>query len=107
MADLQEHVLITMADTQVSTVFERVLRTAGYSVSVNQEGNSAIKQASLNGASLVILGERLKDGAGIDFAADFARRLPAVPLVMMVAQDSPDMLRRILRLGVSDYICPP
>ncbi len=107
MAENQEHILVVIADPQMSALFDRVLRSADYTVTLVQDGSSAVKQVTLIGASMVILGERLRDGAGVDCAAEFARRLPALPVVMFANQESPDLVRRAMRAGVSDIICPP
>jgi len=107
MADTQEHILVVVSDPQASTLLDRVLRSADYTVTLIQEGNSALRQVSMIGGSLVILGERLRDGMGLDIAGEFSRRFPAVPVVMYLNQETPDLLRRMLRLGISDYIVPP
>jgi two-component system NtrC family sensor kinase len=96
-----------MADPQMGASLDRVLRSADYTVTLTQDGNSAVKQVTLIGASIVILGERLRDGAGLDCAAEFSRRLPAVPVILFAAQESPDLFKRALRAGVSDVIYPP
>lgn len=107
MADTQEHVLVVTADPQVGASLDRVLRSADYTVTLTQDGNSAVKQVTLIGASMVILGERLRDGAGVDCAAEFTRRLPAVPVVLFANQETPDLYKRALRAGVLDVLCPP
>ncbi len=107
MEDTQEHVLVVLADPQMGALLDRVLRSADYTVTLVQDGSSAVKQVTLIGASMVILGERLRDGAGLDCAAEFARRLPALPVILFASQDSPDLVRRAMRAGVSDIICPP
>ena len=107
MADPHDHVLVVISEPQVSVLLDRVIRAAGYTVTVYQDGNSALKQARLINASLVILGERLRDGPGVNFAAEFGRSFPALPVIMYLGQESPELVKRIFRLGVYDYICPP
>jgi two-component system, OmpR family, phosphate regulon sensor histidine kinase PhoR len=107
MSNPQEHILVVVAESQIGMLLERLFRSSDYAVTVLDDGATALRQASLTGASLVILGERLKDGAGIDCAAEFARRLPVMPVILFVNQDSPELLKRAMRLGVADYISPP
>ena len=107
MADTQEHILVLTAEPQISTMLDRLLRSAGFSVTVLQDGASALRQAPMIGISLVMMGERLRDGAGVDFAGEFARRVPSVPVVFFSTQDSPDLLKRALRQGIADFLCPP
>ena len=88
MTNVQDHILVVISDTQITFLLDRVLRSVGYGVTVLQEGASALKQASHTLPSLVILGERLNDGQGMDFAAELARRFPSVPVLLFVYQDS-------------------
>ncbi len=107
MTNVQEHILVVISDSQINFLLDRVLRSVGFGVTVLQDGASALKQAAHTAPSLVILGDRLNDGLGIDFAAEFARRFPALPLVLFVYQDLPDLLKRAMRLGINDYLSPP
>src|SRR5512146_2407814 len=107
MADSQENVVVVTSDPQAGMLLDRVLRSADYAVTLVQDGNSAIKHVTMLGAGLVILGERLRDGAGVDSAAEFTRRLPHVPVLLYSSQDSPDYLKRAIRAGVCDVLCPP
>jgi two-component system, OmpR family, phosphate regulon sensor histidine kinase PhoR len=103
----QQHVLVVVSDAQVGVLLDRILRSAQYAVTVTQEGANALHLAQMSGISLVIFGERVKDGLGIDFTAEFTRRFPAVPVILFVYQDTPELLRLAVRNGVADYICPP
>ena len=107
MTNVQDLILVVISDTQITFLLDRVLRSVGYGVTVLPDGASAIKQAAHSLPSLVILGERLNDGQGMDFAADFARRFPSVPVLLFVYQDSPELLKRAMRLGINDYLTPP
>lgn len=107
MTNVQDHILVVISDAQITFLLDRVLRSVGYGVTVLQEGSSALKQSAHTLPGLVILGERLSDGQGLDFATEFARRFPSVPVILFVYQDSPDLLKRAMRLGISDYLTPP
>src|SRR5512146_2526606 len=105
MADTQENILVIIADQQAGAALARVLRSADYAVTLLQDGGSAVKQATMLNASLVVLAERLRDGPGLECAAEFARRLPALPLVLLINQDSPELIRRAMRAGIGEVIC--
>jgi two-component system NtrC family sensor kinase len=107
MTNAQDHILVVFSDSQITFLLDRVLRSVGYSVTVLQDGASALKQAGVLSPALVILGERLNDGQGMDFVTEFSRRFPALPLVLFIYQDSPELLKRAMRLGVNDYLTPP
>jgi two-component system, OmpR family, phosphate regulon sensor histidine kinase PhoR len=107
MTNNQQHILVVVSEAQAGVLLERVLRAAQYAVTVTQEGTSALRQAQMSSVSLVILGERLKDGKGIDFASELTRRFPSIPIILFVYQDSPDLLKLAMRMGVADIISPP
>ena len=77
MTNAQDHILVVFSDPQITFLLDRVLRSVGYGVTVLQDGASALKQAGVIAPALVILGERLNDGQGMDFIAEFSRRFPA------------------------------
>ena len=107
MTNTQDHILVVISDTQITFLLDRVLRSAGFSVGIVQEGLAALKQAATVPPSLVILGERLSDGHGLEFASEFGRRFPAVPVVLLFYQDNQEQLKRAMRLGVNDFLAPP
>ncbi len=102
-----DHLLIVTSDAQVNFLLDRVLRSNGYAITTLEEGADALKQADHLSFGLMIVGEKLKDGSGIDFAAEFLRLYPSTPILLFVNQDSPDLLKRVMRLGVNDYLTPP
>lgn len=107
MTNTQEHILVAISDSQINFLLDRVLRSVGYSVGIVQEGAAALKQAGTLAPGLVILGERLNDGQGMDFAVEFSRRFPAVPVILFFSQENGDQLKRAMRLGINDFLVPP
>jgi two-component system NtrC family sensor kinase len=107
MSNTQEHILVAAYESQVSLLLDRILRAAGFTVTLVQEGSGALGLAARPGISLVLLGERLKEGSGLDLAAEFSRRFPGLPVVLFASQESPDLLKRAMRAGIIETIAPP
>ncbi|NLG96201.1 MAG: GAF domain-containing protein [Chloroflexi bacterium] len=103
----QDHILVVVSDPKAGAVLDRTLRSAEYAVTWAQDGASALRQAPKIGASLVLLSERLRDGAGIDIAAEFNRRYPALPVILFVSNNSLDLMKRAMGIGIADIICTP
>ncbi len=104
---LKDQIHIIISDPQVSILLERILRGEGYSVVITREKAAAEKLLDKVAPSLVIIGEKLVDGNGLELAQVLLERFPAVPIILFVSQDTPELLRAALHVGVVDYLCPP
>jgi two-component system phosphate regulon sensor histidine kinase PhoR len=103
----KETILVVISDPQVTFLLERVLKSTGYNVTVCLDSVSAQKGLNSGSPALLILGEELSDGDGLEFASTVLRQYPAVPIVLFVKSDQPEVLKTALRLGLSDYLCLP
>jgi two-component system, OmpR family, phosphate regulon sensor histidine kinase PhoR len=100
-------IFIIISDNQANYLLERVLRSAGYGVTTAKEKAAAEKMLETTQPSLVILSEKLTDGNGLELARNLIRRYPALPVLLFVTNDTPDLLKDALRTGVMDYLCLP
>lgn len=103
----KDQVFIIISDPQANYLLERVLRSAGYAVSAARDKAAAEKLMESSSPSLVVISEKLSDGNGLDLAKNLIRRFPALPVLLFVSQDTPDLLKDALRAGVMDYLCLP
>ncbi len=103
----KEHILVVIAEAQVYLLLEQVLKPQGYSLTHCSDRLSAQKALARGGVALNIIGEKLPDGSGLELAAEVQQRFPAIPLIVFGYNDSPEMVKRALRLGASDYLCLP
>lgn len=103
----QAHILVTIADPQIKVLLERVLKSAGYSVTLVPNVASLQRIIETAGPALVILDEKVDDASGLDLAGVLLQRFPAVPILLFVSQETPALLKRALQLGISDTLCLP
>lgn len=103
----KETILVVISDAQINFLLERILKSVGYSVLICLNSAAAQKELAANPPTLMILGEKLNDGVGLEFAATVLHQYPAIPIILFVSNDQPDLLKAALRLGVSDYLCLP
>ncbi len=103
----KETVLVVTSDSQINFLLERFLKSAGFNVAICANSASAQKELAGITPTLMVLGEKLSDAQGLDFAAIVLRQYPAVPIILFVSNDHPDLLKTALRLGISDYLCLP
>jgi signal transduction histidine kinase/FixJ family two-component response regulator len=107
MIQSQEQILLVISDGQVTFLLERVLRSMGYNIKSVEDRAAALKAMDLIYPSLVILGEKITGSSGIELAAEMARRSPSTPMILFINQDTPEMLRAAMRLGVTEYLTLP
>jgi DNA-binding response OmpR family regulator len=103
----KETILVVISDSQVTFLLARILKSTGYNVAVCLDTTSAQKELDSGSPALLILGEQLSDSDGLDFASSVLRQYPAVPIVLFVKSDQPEVLKTALHLGLSDYLCLP
>lgn len=103
----KDSILVVISDPQINYLLERVLKSAGFYVTICPDAAAAQRELEAGGPALLILGEKLSDAAGLDLAATILHKYPAVPIVFFVSNDKPELLKSALRIGVSDYLCLP
>ena len=107
MIQTQEQILLVIYDAQVNFLLERVLRSMGYGVKIVQDRAGAIKALEEPFPSLVILADKVAETTGIELAGEIARRNPSLPMILFLQQDTPDLLRTAMRLGITEYLTLP
>jgi two-component system, OmpR family, phosphate regulon sensor histidine kinase PhoR len=102
-----ERILIIAIEQNISFLLEQVLRSAGYEVVTTREPDSAEKLVNTTSPALLILSENLDDGKDLAHARHLRDRFPTIPLLLLVSQDHPDLLKSALRIGITDTLCLP
>lgn len=100
-------IIIVTADPQANALLERVLQSIGYQVSVYLDYSSARERLERVPPAMLIIGQELRDGMGLDFAGFLLRRFPALPVIIILQESSPALLANALRAGVTDFLCAP
>ncbi len=88
-------------------MLERILKSLGYATTVHQDWSNAKEQVRVLNPSLAILGEKTRDGDGMEIAKELFVQLPATPILMMFTKESPDLLKQAMRLGMTHYLHMP
>lgn len=107
MTETPNRILVVLDNKAITAALDRLLTSSGYIVTVIEDGNSAIRQVQMTDMALVIIGETLRDGAGIDFAREIINRSLLMPVIFLAEQESAVLLKAALKLGLTDLLCPP
>ncbi len=103
----EQKILVLISNQQITYLLDRVLQSAGYTVQVQADETSALQQLEFNKPDLIILSETLNGASGLETAQKLIKRFPAVPILLFVTNDTPELLKQALRIGISDYLCAP
>lgn len=102
-------VLVVDDELLIRWALTEALTAQGYTVS--EARNAAEARAALTALDarpdLVLLDFRLPDSADLRLLADIRHRAPAVPVVLMTAYATPDVVRGALDLGAYRVVTKP
>lgn len=100
-------VLILTSDAQINMLLGRMLKSFGFETQALEAPESIDQSLQTTPPTLIILSENLRGISSLPLAAHLIQRLPGTPVLLLVQQDTPDLLKRALQIGVSDYLCLP
>ncbi len=103
-----ENILLVVSDANIGMLLERgALGPAGYEVTFVTD--CAVAETLLESAMphLVIVGEVLQDGKGIDFGGKLLDKYPLLPVILLLNGPSDTQVLQSLRLGFVDCLVPP
>jgi DNA-binding NarL/FixJ family response regulator len=94
-------------DPSLSFVLEEALahtREAEIDATMASSLAQALRQLERGSFQLVLLDLSLPDSDGIETLSRVRERQPEVPIVVLTGNDDPELARRIVELGVDDYL---
>lgn len=106
-ASNNEIYLIAHSDAQIRLLLQRML-TKDRRDLIMRESLSEIRKAIKEDIpTLIIVGEKVKGISGLDLAVELAALYPASPIILFANHESPDLLKRAMRLGIMDCLTLP
>jgi two-component system NtrC family sensor kinase len=107
ITNTSQQIFIVSPNPQVRFLLQRILAPAGYSVSGAENKEKAEQMLTKFSPAALIVSEKLPDGEGLDMARSVLEHFPALPVLLFVSHDTPELLKTALRMGISDYLCLP
>ncbi len=99
--------LLALEEGQILPLFERALAAASYEVAVAHDQPSLDKALLESTPALVVISQKFNGADGLKIAAGLLERFPTLPIIVYLPQDSPDLIKQALHIGISDCLCPP
>lgn len=104
---MTERVLIVEDDEAIATGLALNLKLAGRTTSIARDGDDAIKQATNDDFSLILLDINLPKRNGLEVLAALRAADNVVPVIVLSARDGEFDKVAALRLGADDYVTKP
>lgn len=102
-----EQLLIVEDDRGLNQGLCRALRREGRTLVSCQNLKGAREQLQCGGVSLVLLDINLPDGSGLTLLQELQATMPALPVILLSANDTDPDIVEGLELGAEDYITKP
>lgn len=100
-------VLIAVPDEQLQRLLQSALGAASYQVAVANEKITLERIVQEAIPDVVMIAQHFDGASGLDLAQELLERFPTLPILFFAQEETPDLLKRALQIGVSDYLSPP
>jgi len=107
MTEASAHILLVEDDVTISDLLAYYLRKAGYQVTQEYDGRSALQRALASPFDLVLMDLLLPGLDGMSATREILRRKPGMPVIILSALAERERLLESFALGVRDYITKP
>ena len=107
MADVKIRILIVDDDAGMAKYLQTYLARRNFEVSIADSGEEAIRILRINDSHLVLLGMTIPGMDGIDMLQRMKQIKPDVSVIMLSAQNDPELIFRASKLGADDYLSKP
>jgi PleD family two-component response regulator len=100
-------VLLALDDDQTLQLFDRALTAVSYHVSIARDRVALEKSLQESSPTLVIIGQNFNGADELEIAAGLLERFPTLPVLLLLLQDSPEIVKKAIHVGVSDCLYAP
>lgn len=100
-------IVLAMDESPTLGLLERALRAGGYDVATARDAAGLDHILVESPPALVVMAETLAGKKGLELAAGMLERFPTLPVIFFATRDDPAMVKQVLKMGLSDYLCPP
>ena len=100
-------VLLALGDEQILQLFDRALAAVSYQVAIARDRAALDKSLQESSPNLVILSQNFDGADELEVAAGMLERFPTLPVLLLLMQDSPEIVKKAIHIGVSDCLYAP
>jgi len=100
-------ILLALDKSNVLKLMERALRAVQYETAVASDTKALGHLMQEITPALLLIGEEFDGHRGVDIASELLERFPTLPFLIYTEKAQPELLKEILRIGVSGFLTPP
>ncbi len=100
-------ILLAMDESPTLALLERALRASNFSIAIAGDPVTLDKALLEVTPALMVIGETLDGKNCFDLISTILDRFPTLPVVLFANSDHPELVKRALKLGISDMLWPP
>ena len=100
-------ILIALDEFSVLKLMERALRAVRYETALAGDTKALGRLMQEVSPALLLIGEEFDGHRGVDIASELLERFPTFPFLVYTEKAQPELLKDILRVGVSGFLTPP
>lgn len=103
----QDLILLAIDASPVLDLMERSLHASDFEVAVVRDRPGLEKSVQESIPALMIIGEKFVSENGLTISNEMLDRFPTMPILLFVNQDTKEVAKSVLKLGLAGYLCPP
>jgi PAS domain S-box-containing protein len=100
-------ILLALDDEQIIQLFDRALTAVSYHVAVARDRDALDKSLQESSPALVIISQNFDGANELEIAEGMLERFPTQPVLLLLLQDSPEIVKKAIYIGVSDCLYAP
>jgi PAS domain S-box-containing protein len=100
-------VLLALGDEQIRQLFEQALTSLMYHVAIARDRVALDKALQESSPALVIISQKFDGADELEIAAGMLERFPTMPVLLFLLNNSPEIVRQAIHIGVSDCLFAP
>ncbi len=104
---MKQRVLVVDDEESIRWVLGKCLEKAGYSIEYGENGSEAIRIATFDNFSLIILDIKMPDLSGLEVLRQLKSKDIDVPVIIITAQNTVKNAIEAMKHGAYDYIAKP
>jgi PAS domain S-box-containing protein len=102
-----ELILLALEDSAILNLMERALLSGKFETAIARDIQSLGKILQESVPGLLMIGENFDGRDGLTIARELLERFPTIPVLIYANQARPELIKGVLRLGLSGFLVPP